>query len=224
MKKVEFLFPTLVLILSILNITGNFSMDNIPSVIVSVIGIIGVLLFILKNKWYKQFIYLWIISQIIFIPDIWNVVQVLSIKFGFSFILKSGRVIGIFMNIVPLFYLVAFRALQMSTIIGSRIVIKRYNKDSRIKHLLPIDGTVVKRVNLSGEREWLLVRLDKPIILLNAEIDFVLLKAEGEKPLQKSKKKQLSYFRIIDEPVDVDSDSFSKEHSKFIDWVVIESI
>jgi hypothetical protein len=223
MKKVEFLFPSLVLILSILDILRNLSLDNVPSLIISSIGIIGVILFVFKNKWYKQFIYLWIISQIVEIPGIWDVVQALSFKFGISYTSQSGRKIGIFLNVLPFFYLVVFRVLQMSTIIGSKIVIKRYNKDSRIKHLLPVDGTVLKRVNLSGEREWILVDLDKPINLLNASIHFVLLKAEGEKPLQKSKKKQLSYFRIIEEPVDVDSDSFSKENTKFLDWVVIES-
>ncbi len=135
MKKVEFLFPSLVLILSILDIIGNLSLNNIPTLIISSIGIIGVILFVFKNKWYKALIYLWIISQIIVISYFWDVVQVLSFKFGFTFIFHSDGEIGIFLNILPFFYFVAFRVLQMSTIIGSKIVIKRYNKDSRIKHL-----------------------------------------------------------------------------------------
>lgn len=222
MKKTEFLFPVFVLIMSIISIGDNFSFSNIPSIVVSIIGIVGVLLFTFKRKEFKPLIYLWIIGQFIVIPNIWEVTQVFNFTFGFSFELRNQVESGLYFNFLPLFYLVGFRILEISTIVGTRIAIKRFQKESKLSKVLPIEGKVIKRVNLSGEKEWLLVNLEKPFTYLDSEVKSVFIKAKDDKPLHKAKRKQLSYLRIIMEPIDDTKDSFPKDNFKFIDWVMIE--
>lgn len=105
---------------------------------------------------------------------------------------------------------------------NGRIEILGFRSDSILHNVLPVAGTVVKRANLSGEKEWLLVELDEEFHFSESKVKYVFLKAKNDKPLDDSEQKQLAYFRIALEPIDESKDDFDKKGTRFIDWVTVK--
>lgn len=63
--KVELVLPLLIAILSSLNLLSIFQGVFTLSQIVSIVGLVGVVLYFFRNPYFKYLFYLWILVQII---------------------------------------------------------------------------------------------------------------------------------------------------------------
>lgn len=235
--KIELIFPLIVILLSSIELFQQLTITNphYPALVISIIGIMGSVLYFFKIKFYKTVFYLWIIFQFIVITNsqfdenlgvivknhIWVTSPIIKIKIGLSFTLHNGN--KIYLNIVPLFLFGLLRILNVSELVGKELTFKKFRKDNKLGNIFPLTGKIVKRVTLSNEKDWLLVTLNNSFVFRNEQINQVFIKAKEEKPLKKDVKGQLAFFRLIPENIELDENQkLNKKDFKFIDWVLVK--
>jgi hypothetical protein len=114
----QLVFPIIVGVLSLSNIFRNFQDFYLTSVLVSIIGLGGVVLFLLNNKKASILFYVWIISQIITFSNAgftYYTVQSPNISLGMNF---QGKNSIFSINFLPLFYFIGYRLIKMYDLIG----------------------------------------------------------------------------------------------------------
>lgn len=93
----ETVFPVLIAVLSLLNILKHSANFLALTNLLSLVGIVGTILYFKKNNLYKKVIYLWILAQVIVVDreildeatgiwinkPYWDLTQVISVKLGF---------------------------------------------------------------------------------------------------------------------------------------------
>lgn len=235
--KIELLFPLAVILLSLISLYDQTIYLHYPALVVSIIGLIGGLLYFLKVKFYSTLIYIWIFSQIIIIggtkidPNtnqfvankIWDTSQFLRLQFGYTFTTFNSSQNGIYINFVPFFLFGLLRILSVSDLIGEKIVFRKYRKDNRLGNIFPFEGIVKQRVNLSNEKDWLLIELLEPINYRDLEINHAFIKSNDKTPLKKGGKGQMAYFKIVENIEKINFEStLDKDDFKYIDIVKVE--
>lgn len=234
--KIELVFPILVITFSLIGLISQLDFFNIPSLITSVIGLSGAILYFLNINFYKTLIYIWITSQVVIITGykldheteqfiynpIWDTSQLFSIKLGFSFNATESSG-GLYINGLAIALFGLLHILKVSELVGQEVTFKKFGKSNKLGNIFPLTGTVEKRVNLSDEKDWLFVTLHEPFQFRDQTIDRVFIKAKEDKPLKKEQKGQLAYFRLIPNVVDLDiNQSLNKKDYRFIDWVLVK--
>lgn len=231
----ETVFPVLVAGLSLLNIS-NHSADLLSLTnLLSLVGIAGTILYFKKNDLFKKLIYIWVLAQVIVIDrevldkatgvwldkPFWDLTQVLSFKLGFNFTTDSSK-FGINVNIVAIFFFGLLKILEVSSLIGKQLTFKKFRQDNRLGDIFPLTGTVLKRVTLSKEKDWLLVQLSSTFDFDGKTIEYVLVKSKDGETIKQKAKNQLVYFRLvydINSIIEGDNDS---TNFPFIDWTICE--
>lgn len=227
----EAIFPVIVLVASIYNLYTQAFHLNIPSLVIAIIGLAGVWLFYRNDKYYLLLFLIWILPQLLIIDNInrlpsgvsvynvyWDVTQGVNLKFGFS-VDSSFSKTTVHINILAIIFLVVFRLLRISSLIGTKLTFYKFKEDSVFADVFPVTGSVIKRIEVAGEKDWLLVTLDKPIIYNEKQIFSVIIKRKDGGILKPSMANQVIYFRLVDNTNDLFADADIKKFP-FLGWVL----
>lgn len=231
----ETVFPVLVAGLSLLNIS-NHSADLLALTnLLSLVGIAGTILYFKKNDLFKKLIYIWVLAQVVVIDrevldkatgvwlnkPFWDLTQVFSFKLGFNFTTDTSK-IGINANIVAIFFFGLLKILEVSSLIGKQLTFKKFRQDNRLGDIFPLTGTVIKRVTLSKEKDWLLVQLTSTFDFDGKAIEYVLVKSKNGETIKQKAKNQLVYFRLVDDINNIIEGDNDSNNFPFIDWTICE--
>jgi hypothetical protein len=236
-NKIEIIFPIAIIGFSVLNIfnqtiyhVGPFI--NYPSIIISLIGIAGGTLYFLKKKIYSRLIYIWAVSQALiftsYFPDyelrqvierpFWNVSQILNLSLGFNWQTKETSY-TLHFNFASILFIGFAQILYLTSLYGTKINLRPFKADSSLKTFLPTSATIEKRVTLSKEKNWLLVRLDK--INSESSVEYALIKPkESGETIKPNKKNQIIYFLLVEDPAAITETSSKADFTKG-DWAVL---
>jgi hypothetical protein len=212
----EIIYPVFVILLSIMNITNHLSGLFSLSVLVSLIGITGGILFIYRYAFSAKLLYLWTIVQIIVITPSFD----LSQGFNLSVVLNTQKH-GFHLNYLALAYLGFMKIIEASVLVGKKVTFTEFRADGALGDVFPLSGTIRERIEIDKEKNYLLVELANPFMYENKEITQVLTKAKDkEKTLKPGKKDQLAFFRIVEDKNDLMLPTADK--FPFIDWVYVK--
>lgn len=231
----ESIFPIIVASLSILNIAVNYRNPLVLTNLVSLVGIAGTILYFRNISVFKKLIFFWIFVQVIIIQketmdfatktwmydSYWDMAQFLRIKFGFYVSTETSKY-NIHVNIIAFLYFALLKILEVSGLIGKKLTFKKFRDDNRLGDVFPLTGTVLKRVTLTNEKDWLLVQIESSFIYNDKEIEYVLIKSKDGNTLKQKAKGQLAYFRLVYSIKDIIGDINDIDNFPFIDWVICE--
>ncbi len=229
--KTETIFPLIIAGMSMFTISSNLYHLLSLKVLVSVIGLVGTVLYFKKNRHFNKLIYIWIAAQTIIITkfsvnDItgtrdvlfrWDLTQSLKLNYGIYFT-KEDSYLFISFNFISILFFALFKILQISGIVGKQLTFSKFREDNRLGDIFPLTGTVLKRVTLAKEKEWLLVELSAPFLYDDKPINHVLVKSKSEGAIKTKIKNQLVYFRLVENIDDIEVGNNDINHFPFIDW------
>jgi hypothetical protein len=215
----ETIFPIIVILLSLINISNQTENIFSLSILVSLIGIVGTVLYFFKNPFSTKLIYIWIIAQVIIIEPFLDLSQGFSFKFGFTFA-TSNEIVGLNFNVLALLLLGFIKILEASNLVGKKVTLKEF-RQSDLGDIFPINGIVTKRINLNNEKKWLLVELEKPFMYNGYNINHSLIKRKEDKTIKLKEKNQIIFFRLVYNEKDLEN-TLDKSKFPFIDWVLCE--
>jgi len=142
----------------------------------------------------------------------------LSQGFKLTFGIFAGDA-GIYINILPIFFLGFLKIIEASNLVGRKITILEF-RETELGDIFPYTGTIKKRLDIGKEKNYLLVKLDVNFQYENKTISHILTKAKDQdQTLTLRKKNQLAFFRIVLSENDLMDSSIEK--FLFIDWVKI---
>lgn len=207
--------PIVITILSLLNIVKNSNNLVSLTVLLSLLGVFSAILIFLKNPISTKLVYIWLVAQIIVIEPIFDLTQILSFKFGVN--LENA---SINLNILPIIALGIIKIIEASNLVGKVITLKKF-RDGELDNILPLNGTITKRISLENEKNWLLVELDKSFNYEGNTVNQILVKRKDDKTIKLKEKKQYSFLRIVVNENDLNNTS-DKSKFPFIDWILCE--
>lgn len=210
----ETILPLLVLIMSVLNIVTSKNILSI-SCLVSIIGILGVILFFRQNNISSKLIYTWLIAQVLIVEPLFDFSQT---GFTLSFTLESDNY-TIKINILPLLFLGFLKVMEISNLIGKEIHLLKF-RDNVISDFLPATGKITKRMDFNNDKNWLLIELDKQWQYEGKNIEKVLIKNKEDKPIKLKEKNQIAHLRLVTDENKLSSTDIS--NFPFIDWIRCE--
>ncbi|RZJ31623.1 MAG: hypothetical protein EOO48_01515 [Flavobacterium sp.] len=210
----EIIYPIFVILLSGYNVFSN--LDNLVSLSIlnSLIGIVGSVLFIYRWPISVKLIYFWTISQVVIIEPYIDFSQFFKITFGFS-----GNGYAVYLNILPLLLLGFLKVIEASTLVGKKITFNEFRETS-LGNIFPVEGIIEDRIDFPEDPNYLLVKLDSEIRYENQPISYVLTKSKDKDKVIKLGKSQLGFFRVVGNKDDVRS--FGLERFPFVDWVRVQ--
>ncbi|WP_347069657.1 hypothetical protein [Flavobacterium sp. WV_118_3] len=215
----ETILPIVVILLSIMNISNHVHNLISISILNSLIGIIGSVLFFLKKANAVKLIYVWIVVQIVIIDPFFDLSQGLSFKLGFTLGLSNGD-ICLNINVLAIFMLGGVKILETASLVGKRLTLRKF-RDGTLEEILPICGTITERISLENEKNWILVTLDRAFDYEGQKIHKVLIKRKDDKSIKLKEKNQITFLRLVLEESDLMNFS-NKSKFPFIDWIICE--
>lgn len=113
---------------------------------------------------------------------------------------------------------------RLADIIGREILIEKYNDYGVLSKHLPVKAEVVKRELLSWEKDWYLVKLEKPMKVGWKEQHFLLLKTKDVNEVFLKRKKQPIQVRLVNNIDDLVKDRKKKNNFLFVDLAVVTKL
>lgn len=220
-EKKNPIFP-IIIVITVLWQTFNmlFAGFDTFSIISSLIGICGIILYYKDHTLYDKFIYAWIFMQF---PDITfsgnNIINSFPIQIGvgLSFTLKSNDVLSIYLNFLPIPLYFLFKYINFEKPLNKNFVIGRLRKGSFPNVHFPIKGKVEKIHAKTKFTPIYLFSLDTEINILNKSHKIVLLEPKNDTIINTNNKSQICGLRICE---DVNA-IYNESNNKFIDWVTV---
>lgn len=146
--------------------------------------------------------------------------QIVNLLFGFDIGNKAHQYI-LSINLVPLIFIGYYRLVIISSFQGKKYKFSKFRENNKLGNVFPLEGTILKRVQLNNEKDWLLVQLDNSFTYWEKEIKYVLIKPKDGTSI-KQNSKQLIFFRLVYD-LDKVSDGVNDIHEfPFVDWVICE--
>lgn len=234
----DYVLPLLALTMSFIGLVEfAFSPSNVLALLVSLLGVAACVLFFLGHKWSIPLLYWWIIVQIpaissmevAKIPNGKQYIHHPIVDTGQAFTLDVGLTLRrpkeelyIKVNLVPIALLVLYRLLRTSSLIGRRIVVKRFRKDNKLGDVFPFEGTVLRSATLGGEQHWLLVQLDRSLTYNGTSFACLLVRDKEGEIYKPGKAASVSYLVIVPEADMVGTADNRKEYFTFVDWGLVQ--
>jgi hypothetical protein len=186
-------FGIFVGVISLINLTNlRFGLHPV-SLVVSILGIIGSVFYLLDKKWAINLLMIWAYSQIIVIEPIWDASQIFKIKFGFTFNEETSKAFSLELNIIGILYVSIVKLVFLNSLIGKEIRLKSFKQDSFLNDFLPCSFTIDRMVSVDKEKGWFLIKqinTDKVIC--------GLIKTKDPGTINPKKKGQILQFRIVE--------------------------
>ncbi|MEO8149324.1 MAG: hypothetical protein ABI723_16885 [Bacteroidia bacterium] len=217
----ETIFPLIVGGLSLLNLFSHLSDPLRLSNLLSLVGLGGTFFYFKKNDIFKKLIYIWILAQVIVIEPIFDMTQVVNFKLGFSFSTSTSEY-GIKVNIVAILFFGLLKILEVSSLVGKQITFNQFRQDNQLGDIFPLEGTILKRVTLSQEKDWLLVQLTTPFEYDGKPVSHALVKRKDGETIKLKTKNQIAYFRLVYNFNEIIAENNDSSKFPFVDWVLCE--
>ena len=234
----ELILPILIILLSFVNFSGYITSVNLFALIVTVIGLIGVILYFLKKGNPNLMFKIWMFSQfpaiysenIITNNDgtyitketaIFNMEQFLSFSIGIDLELRSGTILNLGFYLIPLAYIGIYKLTIASHFVDKVIEFSPIKNETQFVNQFPINGKIIKRIELNKEKDWLLVECDEELQIDEIKSKNVLIKPKEEKTF-KRKKRVISYLRIAKVDLEIPDIINTIEDYPFYEWVKIK--
>ncbi len=213
------------------------------------LSILGFILFISKVSFYRSVLSFWVILQLfvirwdepISLPFEWlSSLEEVNFTQTFTFFNEAVRLkipgADIQFNLITIAYLV-IHFLTMGGEVTSKqhgrpnwtskgyanqtFELKLFRWNQTMENILPQKVKVVKKINFSESKDWLLVSLTKPIKFKNGKvIHRALIKSKDTGSLKRNVKGQMAHFRIVS-PNDLKKGRLALKKTTFIDWVFV---
>lgn len=103
---------------------------------------------------------------------------------------------------------------------GKQLTSRAFRQDSRLGDIFPLQGTVVKRLHLSKEKDWLLIGFPTPFMYEDRYYSHALIKAKDGNPIKPGAANQIVYFRLVEDENRVTDTGNDIHQFPFIDWVL----
>jgi len=232
-KFKPYIFPIIIGVFSLISITDNLDLSNIPKLVISIIGILSVALYFLKNDKAALLIKIWIISQIpqiyseseiiengatyLFTNNYWETSQIFDISFGLTLDALSIKI-----NIIPFFFLGFYRLLKASNFIGKQLDINAgLKRENKLGNVFPMNGKIIDTIKFDDKSIWMVTQLDSPLKFNGIDYRHILLFPK-ENDVFKINKRQLGFLRLINPEKKMDSLTNLKNEYPFIDYVGVK--
>jgi len=234
----ELVLPILILFLSLQNLLEYITLTNLFGLLITIIGLIGVVMFFLKKGNPNLFFRIWVFSQfpaiytenyvinngVKYITEethIFNIKQFFSFKISWELGLFNNTILYIGLYLIPFLYLGLYKMTVASHFINKKVEFNPIKNDTQFQNEFPINGTILKRVEFNKENDWLLVECDEEIRIENIKTKNILIKPKDEKTF-KRKKGIISYLRVSKEDTKIPNIIKHKEDYPFYEWVSIK--
>ena len=222
-------------LISLINLYNNLNNPLHFSNIISIVGLIGVYFLLREKANYKKLIYIWIVSQIIIIDRIvldkttgeWHSTnfldfsQAFNIEFGMQLNYTVNK-FGLSLNIVPFFYLIIYKILEVKSIINKSITFYQLEANENLKSAFPIEGTIMKVLKIANEKDWFLITLNNPIIFGEKSTINILIKNQKFGVIKLKSNYQPVYCRLILNEGDLETKSNDIENFPLIGLLTCE--
>ena len=107
-------------------------------------------------------------------------------------------------------------------VVGTEFTLKSFTQHDYASKYLPNSGKIIKRITVSNEPDWYLIKLDTPKQLNSYLPDIVLIRTkEKEELIEKGKKKFIAFY-LIPTDINLDNDDFKRTDFKFCGWGTIK--
>jgi hypothetical protein len=200
----------LIAIISLINLSNNLSDILHLSNIISIIGLVGVYFLFTDNKHYKKLIYIWIVSQIIIINRLvldkstgeWigspliDFSQAFNLEFGMKLNYSASK-LEFNLNVVPFFYLILYKILEIKSIINQTISFHQLESNEKLKATFPLEGTILKAMKIANEKDWFLIELNQPLTFDDKTSKQLLIKNQKLGVIKLNTNYQPVYCRVV---------------------------
>jgi len=213
--KKDIIISIIVLILSILNIINNQLNIISLSVGLSIIGILGIVSYFLKLKYFKYLIIVWFFFQL---PNIefgemingvkeitnsFNLNQTIDLRLGLSFGSTTSIYIGL--NIVPIVFIGLYKLLLSNSLIGEMVTITPVREISALKAFSPLEIEIID--TLKGE---FVGTLNSPITIGNKTFYEIYFRTEDKSIFKLNKERQICNIRLKNENKVIETNGYMK--------------
>jgi hypothetical protein len=100
-------------------------------------------------------------------------------------------------NFIALIMALFYRPSSGTDLVGKELSFFKYRCDNSLGIIFPIKGRVLKTVTLSGETDWLLVKLNQAFDYQGTSIEYVLIGRNDKKTIVPGKENQLVFFKLV---------------------------
>jgi RsiW-degrading membrane proteinase PrsW (M82 family) len=107
-----------------------------------------------------------------------------------------------------------------NSLVGKKINIRLFRKKTILETLLPIEGEIIKREQISGFSGWFLVKLDQPLPVSKSNKEFILIRAKEHLGLIRKNEDTIISFTLIPDLILLENSNKKLKDFKFIDWAV----
>jgi hypothetical protein len=101
------------------------------------------------------------------------------------------------LNFFAFFLALFYRSASRTDLTGRELSFFQYRCDNSLGLVFPVKGMVMKKLILSGEDDWLLVKLNQAFNYQAMTIEHVLIKKNDKKSLIPGKENQLVFFKLV---------------------------
>lgn len=195
------LLPCLVACLSLIGFfTGAFNFTA-PSFYVSAAGLLAALLYFTGPRFGRLIIAFWCILQLVVITHSGpaGVRDIIDFTVGiklpvYAHVNYQGEAYNTGLNLVAVFLLALLVFTRPKGLVGANLYFAPYRGQNRLGIAFPLKGRVQRQVNLSGEKDWLLVHLQKTLTYNGISTAYVLISRNDKLPIVKNMPNQLVFF------------------------------
>lgn len=224
--------PVLAGVLSLLTLVKAVTTANYWSMLVCLAGTGACLAFLLKWRVERVLLWAWIIGQFPVIAHttvgtydgrevpvrhpLVDGSQVVDFALGVS---TSGSRGGweVKVNVVPFAYLFLMRMLQASSLVGKRVRITWNGTGHQLESYFPITGLLTRTFDLAEERNWSVVRLDRPIKGATGTYQYLLVRDKENGGYTAGGDALVSYLRVAEDDLQLSTSRVAASYP-FVGW------
>ncbi|MFL5728600.1 MAG: hypothetical protein ACJ75J_03840, partial [Cytophagaceae bacterium] len=112
--------------------------------------------------------------------------------------------------------------IDFEKIVGTELKISRFTKNDYASRYLPESGKIIRRITISKEPDWYMVKLDKPKNVTGYMTDTIVIRTKEKEELLEPGFRMLIAFFIIPEKTDLENKNLERTKLKFCGWAIVE--
>ncbi len=113
---------------------------------------------------------------------------------------------------------------NFNSLVNKRIKIRLFRKKTILETLLPIEGEIIKRENISGFTGWFLIKLDKPLPITKSNKEYILVRPKERFDLFKKGDDTVISFAFIPDLTLLEKSNKKLKDFRFVDWAIVTEI
>jgi hypothetical protein len=218
-------YPSIIGVLCLNTLFTQIWQFSWMNLLVALIGLTGVTLYFFKKSYFKYFLNFWTYVQMpVFVLNgfVLEIVQVFNYSLYFFFELRNGGMLKIGFNALALIYLPLnyrfYHLLYAHKLIGQEIKLlslKPMHKVKDLNYMLPASGSILGRVTLDKEKDWLMVLLNEYAGKQPDQLIYVAIRAT-DMGIFRPKGNRLVRVLKLNEEYDPNKEKYFKTHFTYM--------